>query len=202
MNRRLDNFLTWFISNSGYIHEDFEIVFSPERGTHVRRKITSDPEKVIHNTVVLTCPHSLSFSALGSHRTVASVPISKRVSETPGWTSLPSRVFEEDYNPRFITAISLLVLRHLGQASFWGPYIDLLPKVPSSISDTSASGITNEEPILDVPLLWEDDEKELFRGTPLEAGIKKHEDAWYQEYNHWRPVLNELATSYGRRFTW
>lgn len=182
IRKKLDDFVAWFRSSGGYIHQDVEFAFNNDHGVFAR--VVAGDTAIAPHTLVLKCPHRLSLSALNAHDTFAEFP-SRDLSK------FPSDLLD-NARPQFVAALFLIVQRQQMHKSTWSRYLDVLPNLPrddglAPSSDEYGLGM------IDPPYHWLE-QTEWLRGTQLETAIVELRNMWISDWERWQPVVQ----SWGR----
>ena len=169
------DFEDWFLENEGFIHSSVEIAWDETYGQHMR---VEEGEELPTDTLIVSCPHSLTISWLN-------------VSQ--GSESFLSQFdLEEDfYMVNQVVIVRFFVMNEFlkREKSFWYPYLRSLPQ-PS-------------DPHFPYTPLWYDvGDWAWIRGTDLERTALKTEEEWGQEYEHAMASLTPTAKARTKDWSW
>ncbi|KAI4284577.1 MAG: hypothetical protein L6R35_004872 [Caloplaca aegaea] len=162
MTEKLLLFKKWFLDGGGHFGDHVELQYDGQRNLHLR---VADGQRLEAGSCVVSCPHALTLSHLNVRRGKCEA----------------------------ISVFSLNLLRfflieqyHLGEQSFWWPYIRILPDPLS------------EYPF-DTPLYYNDDDLKWIQGTSLEHSRRNMEAMWREEHAH---GLQNLLPSDRSHYPW
>lgn len=198
---RLEAFKSWFTANGGYIHPLAELAADPARGVHLRvrqsgqQKLASNgaAKSIPKGTKIISCPHSLSLSALNARDYPPLFPI-RPTDATSLAINLPKQ-FLQEARPQCVAAVLLYAQSVSSKESFWKEYLDVLPSAPSV--DEDAAGLE-----LDSPLWWDEEELSWIQGTNLGKGRQDLMNVWRGEWERWKPVVSEWTGGLGWEMSW
>lgn len=125
-------FQQWFLANGGYIHPAIQIAHSDKSGYSLR--VSDDDESLSEGEKIVACDHSCTLS-------FANVP-------TDLVAALPTVGVD------VILCFFLLEQYSLGSASFWGPYLRMLPPM-------------NDEDAFSTTLWYNDEDLQWLQSTNL-----------------------------------
>lgn len=192
--------VTWTVFNGGFVHPDVEFAFHPVAGTFLRVKSGGAVKNstLPKGTRVISCPHSLTLSALDAWKTSSFVSQSSPRFDI----NLPHDLLGAA-RPQCIAALWLCVQKHLGSDSFWHEYIACLPGSPSQLSDSHdqhENGLHNTE--VNTPIWWSDHERTFLSGTHVDKGTNDIETLWAREWNQWSRLLESWAIERNIQLSW
>lgn len=220
-------FKSWFSSVGGYIHPCVELVYDPIVGVHLRVK-EDHTGSFSKDTLVISCPHSASLSALnarqingktfpvphaepdvegnalvkGTKRSANGQEKSLKDSPNSGKPEVQvPKILRDNARPQFVAAVWVAVQYLLDDQSPWKAYIDILPGLPnvdSAHKETRSRGLAE----IDTPLWWNEEECSWLQGTNLAKGIVDLEGVWEAEWRQWEDALVPWARQYGLELTW
>ncbi|KAI4187930.1 MAG: hypothetical protein LQ348_003993 [Seirophora lacunosa] len=162
MADKLAEFKDWFSNGGGYFGDHVELRYDGLRNLHLR---VAAGQQLHSGSCIVSCPHALTLSHLNIRE-------GKSASLSVSSLNLLRFFLIEQY--------------HLGEQSFWWPYIRILPD-PSS-----------EHPF-DTPLYYSDDDLKWIQGTSLEHSRRKMEAMWKEEH---ADGLQKLFPSDSSHYPW
>jgi len=207
--KRLADFNQWFTSNGGFTHSAVEFAYSETKGVHLRVTEYTIPP----GTLILSCPHTLTLSALNPARICQKFhdwPKNQPSSGTvnTGEPSFPTS-FLTEARPQCVAAFFLCYQLLLREDSHWCSYISCLPGPPALSEEKRARlGFFEGLGELDTPVDWKSaKEQQWLRGTAVYQGAIALEDLWEAEWKEWNSTMNLWLTGIDgthkdRRFNW
>lgn len=199
-DERLSDFESWFVRNGGYIHPNVQFAYSDAKGVHLRVKptISSSRTKAHRGVIILSCPHSLSLSALNTREGAPMLLYNKREAYPIYDPQLFKAALDCSPRPQCIAAAWLCFQSHPQVRSWWGPYINCLPGLPTAKKSMNDRWTMGE---VDTPLWWSADERHWMAGTNLEKGFQDLEKQWSEEWEAWEGKLNTAIKKQEARIT-
>lgn len=155
----------WSISNGGFLHEDVEMAYAPNRGFFAR---VVDKKSILAGTRIASCPMSITMSVLNA---LDIAPFSSHGSQFPA-SFLDRYRFDTD----ILQAFFLMEQYSLKDKSWWAPYIATLPTV-ASINDLQ---FDSEEDVT-----W-------IKGTNLHGAIVQQQQKWHEQFRQALQILKDL----------
>ena len=151
---RYERFLGWARKNGTFIHPALKLVQTVERG--VECLVDENSGGVSSHEVFLRISYQLTFSYWNA------ISAGKEPDSyyQPRSAQLPESLLESSADHETVSAIFLVQQYLLGEASFWYPYIRILPQ-PHDSNDPA------------IPLLWSEEDRVWLRGTYLEDEVDK-----------------------------
>ena len=179
---RLKRFEAWFTENGGILHPAVELGFSDANGVYLRAR-----ESIPQETTILSCPHSMTLSALNALDTL---PLFPRYRGQDQGDRREDVALREDFlrsapRAQCIAAVWLCIQAIIGERSWWKPYIDCLPGLPAECQSSMTDGIDNTMGEIATPIWWSEEERQWTAGTSLERGTKDLEAIWQSEWDKW-----------------
>lgn len=182
----LSRFEEWFLNNGGYLHPACEFAFKPNGGYFLRVKhewseLASENGSrttVPAGTVVISCPHALTLSALNVLG--EDVNLAPPKFHDPTVDRALSDLLGKDARPQSLAGVTLTVHMALNDRSKWQPYLRLLPRGPSS--DGVNGDESPQDGEIDCPVWWPEDSRAMLAGTALEKGIEDLIKVWYDDW--------------------
>lgn len=202
---RLEAFVSWFINQGGYIHPSTELLYTPSRGVHLRVKPCA-PLPASHltpGTLVISCPHSASLSALNPQDSHPFFPC--RLS---AFAEADRGFFAQllaEARPQVVAAVWLCVQWREGDGSWWREYLDVLPGIPRDVGGDVGGNVGDVERGLgevDSPVWWTEEEVSWVRGTNLERGKIELEAGWRNEWERMEKEVTGWAARRGWVLDW
>lgn len=198
---KLEAFRAWFTSNGGHIHKDVQLTYTTAKGVHFL--LNPNATKLPPGTCLISCPHSLTLSALNADGRFALFPPGgPRKDSFAGGSAMggfPSSLKEQAPIASCMGTAWLCIQHALYEQSFWAPYIGVLPRLtPDGAADTSDSPVSDRGlGEIDIPILWSDDEREWFKSSPLDKGTSDREALVHGECGEWLGLVSSWARQHG-----
>lgn len=156
----------WGGVHQSHLHHNVEIYQDPLTGLSFRAVNNHPP-----GTTVVTASHQISLSYLNA-------------IEAPGFIR-HSEPFPEEFlsalskdDPNIIGHFFLIQQYLMGEASFWWPYIRLLPQPDQPQS-------------LGIPIWWPRDDRQFLDGTNAEPPLRKRKELWKTEWSRGVAILED-----------
>lgn len=181
---RCDKLREWFIAEGGHLSPCVQLTEGPANGIHVRGAPILESENPPAETLICTCPVSLTLSylnALSPNTTRNGNP----VREVSGDLTLLYHVIPNHVLSRFV----LIEQRLLGPDSFWNPYISCLP-------------LTEEDGRLNTPLYFSVEDKQWVRGTNISNAIDTRHTLWMEEWTVACMEMDNRGLNASQKYTW
>ena len=154
-------FATWFTSNGGYLHPSIEIVYSDVFGYHLRVKEGFD---LTPGDQIVSCPHALTISVTNAD------------GAEPSWPHFLD--FPADQAAEIVTRFFLIEQYLLQGASFWWPYMRMLPQ-------------PDQKELLATPIWYDEKDLVWIAGTNLEGARLSRLAKWQTEHTCFLRMLEE-----------
>lgn len=194
-----DSFVTWFKISGGLLSDYVEFQYSAERGVHLCIKPSLQDVQIPYQTTILSCPHSMSLSALNAWDVMPHFSNHNPTDYEHNQLDLPEQLLAEA-RPQAIAALWLVAQRKIGKLSWWQDYINVLPGVKIGTSRYADIGILGMGQV-NTPMWWEDDERRWVGGTNLEKGIENLEEVWTTDWQTWESEIKSWSTKNGWNVT-
>ena len=153
--------IEWFTRNGGYLHSSVEVVYSDAFGHHLQVKQGS---ALVPGDEIVSCPHSLTLSVLNAENT------------NPSWPKLLD--IPADRAAEILTRFFLIEEFLMQEASFWWPYIRMLPQPDRRESLTT-------------PIWYDEQDLIWIADTNLEGARLSRIEAWEAEHRSLVEALDE-----------
>ena len=154
-------FLDWFTKNGGYLHSSVEVVYSNAFGHYLQVKQGSE---LVPGDEIVSCPYVLSISILNAERA------------SPSWPKLLD--IPADKAAEILTRFFLIEEYLMQEASFWWPYIRMLPRL-------------DRREFLTTPIWYDEEDLTWIAGTNLEGARLSRLAAWEVEHKSFVEALDE-----------
>jgi hypothetical protein len=170
-NSRIRDLIDWASSHNSSLHPNIEIYLDPVTGLSFRAKGEHAP-----GLTVVAASHQISLSYLNA-------------IDAPGFPrhgpEFPTEFLEtlNDDDPNVISHFFLVQQYLLGDASFWWPYIRLLPQP----DDRQSIGI---------PISWSQEDRRFLTGTNAEPPLQTRKKLWAAEWEKGITVLKEHSSNW------
>lgn len=163
---QIQDLINWGTLHESCLHPNVEIYQDPVTGLSFRARNNHPP-----GSTVVKASHQISLSYLNA-------------IEAPGFPRhgppFPDeflKILNED-DPNIISHFILMQQFLLGDASFWWPYIRLLPQ-PDQLQS------------LGIPIWWSRDDRRFLAGTNAEPPLQKRRDLWQAEWEKGITLLQD-----------
>jgi hypothetical protein len=174
LDERISTFVQWFRENGGYMHPSLVLAADGDGAfVHVR----AGAENIVHGTMLLRCPQSLTLSCVNA--ITSQEPLDDDNDGGGAGLSLFKAFFQKASPP--VVAVFVLCEQYLlGRASFWWPYIRLLPQ-------------PGERDKLGTPLWFSERDRRWLRGTNVWHGVQERFDDWREKWADGVRMLREAG---------
>ena len=185
---RCDKLCEWFIAEGGHLSPCVQLTESLANGIHVRGAPILETENPPTETLICTCPLSLTLSYLNTlppNTTRNGTQKGNPVRHVSGDLTLLHDVIPNHVLSRFV----LIEQRLLGPDSFWEPYISCLP-------------LTEEDDRLSTPLYFSVEDKRWVQGTNISNAIDTRRTLWMEEWTVACMEMDNRGLNASQKYTW